>query len=321
MQEIDSNKHANDLDDELDLRELFFVLNQGKRVIAYVTALLAIIGIIYSLLLPNIYQSKALLAPVDESSSLIGNALSQYSGLAGLAGINLPTGETGSNFKKAIELISSLNFFEKYLMPKIFLPDLMAIESWDDKNNTIIYDDSIFQKNSNSWVRDFSHPQKLIPSAQESFEVFKNDHLNILEDNTGYVSLSIKHQSPIIAKQWVEIIVEEVNSFYRQKDKEYSEKAVVYLNKQIAATSLSEIRQVTASLLEKEIQNLTLIEANRDYVFEYVYPPSVMEKKAEPNRFLIVILYLIFGALLGIIIVLIRHYFSNEKYASQRISS
>ena len=31
-------------------------------------------------------------------------------------------------------------------MPKIFLPDLMAIESWDDEKNTIIYDDSIFQK-------------------------------------------------------------------------------------------------------------------------------------------------------------------------------
>ena len=322
MQEIDSNKYGNDFNDEIDLRELISVLVQGKWVIAYVTAFLIIIGTLYSLLLPNIYQSKALLAPVDESSSLISGALSQFSGLAGVAGINLSAGEQGGNHKKAIELISSLNFFEKHLMPKIFLPDLMAIEYWDDKENIIIYDESIFQKNSETWVRDFSYPQKLIPSAQESFEAFKDDHLNILEDNkTGYIALSIKHQSPLIAKQWVEIIVEEVNSFYRQKDKESSEKAVIYLNKQIANTNLTEIRQVTASLLEKEIQKLTLVEANKDYVFEYVYPPSVMEKKAEPNRFLIVILYLIFGALLGIIIVLIRHYFSNEKYASQRISS
>ena len=161
----------------------------------------------------------------------------------------------------------------------------------------------------------------MIPSAQESFEVFKNDHLNILEDNTGYVSLSIKHQSPIIAKQWVEIIVEEVNSFYRQKDKEQSEKAVIYLNEQIAITSLSEIRQVTASLLEKEIQKLTLIEANKDYVFEYVYPPSVMEKKSEPKRSLIIIISLILGILMGVIIVLLRHYSSKEKNALKKISS
>tara|TARA_Y200000002_G_scaffold30404_1_gene22562 strand:+ start:1557 stop:2525 length:969 start_codon:yes stop_codon:yes gene_type:complete len=322
MQEIDSNKHPNDLDDELYLREIFFVLNQGKRIIAYVTALLVIIGIIYSLLLPNIYQSKALLAPVDESSSLIGAALSQYSGLAGLAGINLPTGETGSNSKKAFESLSSLNFFEKHVMPRIFLPDLMAIESWDHEKNIIIYDDSIFQKDSNTWVRNFSYPQKLIPSAQESFETFEDENLSLQEDfKTGYVTLSIKHQSPIIAKQWVEIIVEEVNSFYRQKDKETSEKAVIYLNKQIENTRLSEIRQVTASLLEKEIQKLTLVEANEDYVFEYVYPPSVMEEKSEPNRILIVILSLILGVFLGMIIVLYRHYFLKEKNALEKISS
>ena len=322
MQEIDSNKHANDFDDEIDLLELFFVLVQGKWIITSVTAFLVIIGIIYSLLLPNVYQSEALLAPVDESSSLVGGALSQYSGLAGLAGINLPTGDTSRNHKKAIELISSLNFFENYLMPKIFLPNLMAIESWNNKNNTIIYDDSIYQKDTNTWVRDFSYPQKLIPSAQESFEVFKNDNLSISEDrDTGYIALSIKHQSPQLAKQWVEMIVEEVNSFYRQKDKESSEKAVTYLNEQIANTSLSEIRQVTASLLEKEIQKLTLVEANEDYVFEYVYPPSVMEKNSEPKRSQIVILSFLLGAFLGMIVVLFRYYFSKEKNALERISN
>ena len=218
--------------------------------------------------------------------------------------------------------MNSLNFFEKNIMPKIFLPDLMALESWDDKNNTIIYDDSIFQKDSNTWVRDFSYPQKLIPSAQESFEVFKGDNLSISEDKkTGYVAFSIKHQSPLIAKQWVQIIVEEVNSFYRQKDKEQSEKAIIYLNKQMTNTSLSEIRQVTASLLEKEIQKLTLVEANKDYVFEYVYPPSVMEKKSEPNRSQIVILSSLLGAFLSIIIVLLRHYLSKEKNVLKRINS
>jgi hypothetical protein len=245
---------------------------------------------------------------------LISGALNQYSGLAGLAGMAFPSADKSSNHKKAIELISSLNFFEKNIMPNIFLPDLMAIESWDSKKNKIIYEDSIFQENSNTWVRDFSYPQTLIPSAQESFEVFKDDYLSISEDKkTGYVELSIKHQSPQLARQWVKIIFEEVNSFYRQKDKAQSERAVTFLNKQLIGNNLSEIKKVTASLLEKEIQKLTLVEANKDYVFEYVYPPSVMEKKSEPNRFLIFILSLIFGALSGMIIVLLRYYFSEVK--------
>ena len=125
--------------------------------------------------------------------------------------------------------------------------------------------------------------------------------------------MSIKHQSPLIAKQWVEIIVREVNSFYWQKDKTKSEKAVTYLNNQILATGLTEIKRVTATLLQKEIQKLTLIEANSDYVFEYIYPPSIMEKKSEPKRILIMFLFFLFGSMLGIIIVLFRHYFLKEE--------
>ena len=67
--------------------------------------------------------------------------------------------------------------------------------------------------------------------------------------------MSIKHQSPLIAKQWVEIIVREVNSFYRQKDKTKSEKAVTYLNNQLLATGLAEIKRVTATLLQRKFKN------------------------------------------------------------------
>ena len=319
MSEIDQNKHTNDLNDQIDLRELFSVLIKGKWIIAGVTAFFLIIGIVYSLLLPDIYKSEALLATVDESSMTSG-VLNQYSGLAGLAGINLPTGDSGNNSKKAIELMSSLNFFENYMLPKIFLPDLIAVESWDEEKNKIIYDENIFKKDSNTWVNNSTDTDNLIPSAQASFEVFKG-HFNIQKDESGYVVLSVQHQSPFISKQWVEIFVEEINAYYRQKDKSQSEKAVIYLNKQIANTSLSEIREVTASILEKEIQKLTLIEANTDYVFEYIYPPSVMEKKSEPQRTLIVNLFILFGCMIGIIMVLFRHYLSKEKITTKRISA
>ena len=38
MQEAHSNKHPNDFDDEIDLRELFYVLLEGKWIIFSVTA-------------------------------------------------------------------------------------------------------------------------------------------------------------------------------------------------------------------------------------------------------------------------------------------
>ena len=315
MQEENSNKPLNDFDDEIDLRELFHVLLDGKWIIVSLTAFASIVGVIYSLSLPNIYQSKAMLVPVNSSSGISG-ALGNYSGLVGLAGINLPPGGDEGNSAKAIQKISSLSFFENSILTNIHLPDLMAVKSWNSKINTLTYDDSIFDTNNNTWIRDFSYPQQQIPSAQESFEVFKTKHLSLSEDKkSGFITLSIKHQSPFIAKQWTELVVNEVNAFYRQKDKLESERAVSYLNQQILMTGLSEIKQVLAQLLQEETKKLTLIEANQYYVFDYIDPPAVMEEKSEPKRALIFILSALLGGMLSILFVLIRHYAIKQKVA------
>ncbi len=312
MQEENNNNFSN-LDNKINLNEIFFVLIKGKKYIIFSTIILFLAGIVYSLYLPNIYQSRALLAPVEESS-LLGESLSQISGLASFAGINLSGDNKNTNSKKAIEMMESLNFFENHILPKIFLPDLMALKSWEPKKNILHYDESIYQQNSDEWVRDFSFPNKLIPSAQESHEVFNEEHFNLNVDNrTGYVKLSVKHQSPYVAKQWIEIIFNEINYFYRQKDKAEAEKSVNYLKNQMAKTSFSEVKQATASLLQKEIQILTLIEANKDYVFEYVYPPDVMEEKSEPSRIFIISFMTLLGIFSGALIVFFKHYFTEKK--------
>ena len=306
MQEAHSNKHPNDFDDEIDLRELFYVLLEGKWIIVSLTAFVSIFGVIVSLSLPNIYESKTMLVPVNSSSGISG-ALGSYSGLAGLAGISLPSGGEG-NSAKAIQKIGSLSFFENNILTNIYLPDLMALKSWNSKTNTLTFDDSIYDTSSNTWIRDFSHPRQQIPSAQESFKVFKSKLSLNVDKNTGFVTLSIKHQSPFIAKQWAELIINEVNAFYRQKDKSESEKAVSYLNEQISITGLSEIKQSIAQLLQEETKKLTLIEANQYYVFDYIDPPAAMERKSEPKRSLIAILSALLGGMLSIVLVLIRHY-------------
>jgi hypothetical protein len=314
MQEAHNNKHPNDFDDEIDLRELFYVLLEGKWIIVSLTAFVSIVGIIYSLSLPNIYESKTMLVPVNSSSGISG-ALGSYSGLAGLAGISLPSSGGEGNSAKAIQKISSLSFFENNILTNIYLPDLMALKSWNSKTNTMTFDDSIYDTTSNTWIRDFSYPGQQIPSAQESFKVFKSKLSLNLDKNTGFVTLSIKHQSPFIAKQWTELIINEVNAFYRQKDKSESVKAVSYLNQQISMTGLSEIKQVLAQLLQEETKKLTLIEANQYYVFDYIDPPAVMEKKSEPNRAQICILITILGGMLSIVLVFIRHYAIKQNVA------
>ena len=312
MQEAHSNKHPNDFDDEIDLRELFYVLLEGKWIIVSLTTFVSIAAVIYSLLLPNIYESKALLVPVNSSSSISG-ALRSYSGLAGLAGISLPSGGDEGNSAKAIQKIRTLSFFENNILTNIHLPDLMAFKSWNSETNKVSYNENIYDTSSNTWIVNDSGPMQKIPSAQNSFEAYKSQLNLIIDNKTGFVTLSIKHQSPFLAKQWAELVVNEVNSFYRQKDKLESEKAVSYLHQQISMTSLSEIKQVLAQLLQEETKKLTLIEANQFYVFDYIDPPAVMELKSEPKRAIFCILSALLGGILSVLFVTIRHYAFSKK--------
>jgi len=313
MHEEYKNKNQNNFDNEIDYQELFKTLLEGKLIIASVTAFVSTIAVIYSLLLPNIYESKALLVPVEPSSSLSG-ALGDLGGFAGFAGINIPSEVTQDNSAQAIKKLNSLSFFENSLFNNIHLPDLMAVKSWDYKTNTVIYDDDIYDIDTNTWVRDYSYPQKKIPSIQESFKIFTEEHLSISEDRkSGFITLSIRHQSPYLAKEWIELAVNEVNNFYRQKDKLKSEKSVNYLNQQILETSLSEVKEVLAKLLQEETKKLTLVEANTFYVFDYLDPPAVMEEKSDPKRALICILGALFGGALGIFLALMRRYFFRKN--------
>ncbi len=311
MQEFENVEVSSDLDDEIKLKELLGVIFEAKWTIIFLLTLTSIIGLLYSLSLPNIYKSKAILVAVENIDSGIPGGVS---GIAGLAGITVPSLGGENNSSKAIPKLSSLSFFENNIMPNIFLPDLFAVKSWSSETNALVYDDNIYNKNNNTWVRDYSYPQKQIPSVQESYKKFLEEHFSLKEDNkTGFITLTIKHQSPYVAKLWLELIVNEVNSFYRQKDKLESEKAVIFLNQQIARTDLSEIKRVIAELLQEKTQKLTLIEVNQSYVFEYIDAPAVMEEKSEPNRASIFFVSMFIGLLLGIIFVLSKHYFLEKK--------
>ena len=309
MSKAQNNSHHENAYDEIDMMDILNFLWQKKITIISITSFVAVVAIIVSLILPNKYESKAILSPANTGNS-ISSALQNYSGLAGLAGISIPSGANESNSKKAIQKINSLSFFENNILPNIFLPDLMAHDSWNHDTNTINYNKRKYDSNSNKWIRKYSYPYKQIPSAQESFVEFKKWHFSLAEDKkTGFITIKIKHKSPYVAKKWVELIIDEVNTFYRQKDKSESEKSVNYLNKQIAMTNLSEVKEAVSKLLQEETKKLSLIEARQSYVFEYIDPPAIMEKKSDPQRVIIVILSTILGGMLSIFYVLIRKYF------------
>ncbi len=290
-----------ELGDEMDIKSLLKTILVNKRLIIASTVSFAIIALIYSLTLTNIYQSTALLSPVGDQSNS-SQSLNNLGGLASLAGINISS-TSGGNSTKAITKITTLSFFEENILPNIFLPDLMAVRTWDEDSNSVIYDSS-YNVQTGKWNN--------IPHPQKSYKSFKGK-LQVSEDyETKFLTISVKHESPHIAKEWTELVVNQINDSFRAKDKREAESAMNFLNTQMALTSYTEIKQVVAQILKQKMQQLTLIEANEFYVFSYLDQPAVARNKIEPSRTSICILGTLLGFMLGVLFVLVRGYFKED---------
>ena len=309
---LDVDKHdalqANRFDDEIDLRELFGVLWAGKGIIVAITAFAAALSVAYALFLPNIYESKALLAPKGEGGGGgLAAMASQFGGLASLAGINLPGGGDANKSLIAQEKMKSLDFFTKQLYEQV-LPELMALDSWDASTGAVIFDSDIYEPKVNAWVREAPPPRKSKPSAQEAFEDF-SAIFSVSEDKTsGFVSVSLKHESPVIAEAWLSLIIDRINEDVRERDILEAEQSVLFLEGQREQTALVSLDEVFASLIEEQTKTIMLANASKDYVFEVIEPPVVPELKSEPKRALICVLGTLLGGVLGVLFVLVRHY-------------
>lgn len=288
--------------DEIDIKKILLIIWQGKLLIATLTILFSFTALFYSLSLQNIYQSNAVLSSTEQTNS--NNQSSSLGGLASIAGINIQSGSQGKT-ALAIEKIKTLSFFEENILPNIYLPDLMALKSWDAKSNTHLYNEEIYDSKKNLWTS--------MPSPQTSYRSFRSI-LTVKENRDGsLITISIKHNSPYIAQAWTELIVDQINNYYRSIDEQEAIKSMDFLNVQMAQTTYTELKQAISQLIKQKMQQLTLIEANEFYVFSYLDPPKVMETKIEPDRISILILGAVLGGMLGIIVTLIRNFFGFKE--------
>ena len=300
-------------DDEIDLRELFSVIWQGKWLIIAITAVFAIGSVIFALSQPNTYKSEALLAPASEEQGGGLSALAgQFGGLASMAGINLGAGGGVDKTQMAIEVIKSRQFASNFIKSHNILPDLMAAEEWNMSADTLNYDAEIYNSETKTWVREVKAPFKPEPSMQEAYKEFSKAISVISAKDTGMVTISVEHLSPSVAQQWVDWLILDINKVMKDRDVAEAIRSSEFLNKQIALTNVADIRSILYKLIEEQAKTIMFGEVRDEYVFKTIDPALVPEEKAGPKRALICVLGTMLGGMLAIMIVLIRHFVRKE---------
>lgn len=301
-----NNKSAND---EIDFFELYIIICKSKYFVFTITLIFAIFSVFYSLSIPNQYTSSATLSIVSKNSSNMG-LLSSYSGIASMAGINLPAQSGQDKSSLAITTIKSRSFIKHLINFDNVMPNIMASKTFDINKRIINFNEEIYDPIKKTWKLDTNNTN---PSYLDVYKVY-SDMVLIEEDRkSNLIYISVTHISPDFAKDFLFLIIKELNKLIKDNDFNESQDSLNYLKKQLSEPWQADIKKAINGLIQEQLQTQMLTNIRDEYILRTLDPPFIPEDKSSPKRSLICIIITITGFFFSIFIVLMRHYLFPRK--------
>ena len=282
-------------EDEIDLLELIRTLLQAWKTIVGITIVCVGLAVAYALYSPEVFKAETLLAPATEEKSGASSALSQFGGLAAMAGISIPS---DSNVEQVVATLNSRKFLRTFINQNKLTPVLF---------------DEIWNAETQVWMVTSVEDE---PTEQKAIESFKAC-LSVDEDKkSGLITLSISWKDPEVAAVWANDLVKQLNEQLREQAIADSKKRVGYLEQELAKTTLQDMRAVLYNLLESEKQKAMLANVNENFALEVIDPAVAPETREKPKRKLIVALGGACGGFLGIFAVFFTQFLQKLKSPS-----
>lgn len=307
---------TNQSTDDLSLYGLFALFFQNWLTLVISGFSFAIIALVWSIKLADVYKAETVLMPVTDDQSALGGISGDLGGLAAVAGLSL--GEGGDeNSKLALEMMESYAFIGEFIEENELIVPIMAAKDWDRASNTLVIDPKVYDQENKVWTRKPRSPRRQIPTTQETYDEFMK-LLEIEQDpKTNFITVSVEFYSPHLAAEWTRKLVDKINKKIRAMDKEEAASSINYLKQLAQESNVQELRKSFTSLMEDQIKSHMLTEIRKDYVFKVVDPAVAPELKDKPKRSIIIIIAGFVGGIVGLIIILFRTG-RREHIAKQR---
>jgi uncharacterized protein involved in exopolysaccharide biosynthesis len=266
----------------------------------------AIAFALISINMPNKYTSEILLADADSSKSNLGGLGSQLGGLASFAGIDMNSSKNDKLI--TLQILQSRQFLIDFVKNNQLEELLFAVDSWDQKNDSFVYNESVFNRKEQTWLKRSEGKGSYYPSDLEIHQLMKSI-LEVDVDKTNKVTrMFLTYYNPTKAQEWLSMLVSALNDTIRINEINEREKQVSFLQKELKFENNSEIRNVFYSLIEEQIKSSTLAKAREEYVFRVIDPAVFPEQKSYPKRALNTVLGGLVGGVLCFIFFSLRFF-------------
>lgn len=279
--------------DEIDLKDILRIIWKRKFWIAGFVIFVCAVTVFTVLKMDNIYESKAVLRPVQNSTNQMSSALSNLGGLANLAGINIGSGGNVSPYNSMNAIVNDADFIYSFVT--------------ENKFESKIVDD----------YSEFSLTEKY--KENQKFFVVKafKDNFGFIEDSkTGLMTMYFQNKDREFSKKVVDMLLKETSLKYQTIEMENIDERINKYKNEIDKTSDIALKNKLAEVVAGLIQSKVLSQAQEFYGFDILVKPSVPDEldKIKPRRSLIVILSFFISGFMGIFLSLAYESFKNEKH-------
>jgi hypothetical protein len=300
-------------DDEVDLRELFFLLWRGKIYIILFSFFSFLLASLYLQSVERKYTVEYNLKPVGEMEK--SPSFSGLGGFASIAGIQLPTSSNSDMyiFKKLISApeVSEMIFDNKKIIRDIFKSE------WNEILNN-------YSRPPKSKIQiSVSDAKKLLtgnvdanymPPNPRRLAIFINKNIQMSEDKeTGFLKFTSETSRPeLMLSLMIEATIAS-DKIMRQRYVDFSTEPLAFYKDKLRTARSREHREALAELISREEQKLMFASRGKYFIAEPYLNPTISLHPTSPKSTLILALSIVLGLFLGATLVFMRHAIKKEN--------
>jgi uncharacterized protein involved in exopolysaccharide biosynthesis len=274
----------------------WLMAKRGWKTIAWTTGLIVLGCLFYLQFGTPYYQAQMTITPATNENQTSA-ALSNLSGLASMAGINI--GSTGqTDFQKFQSLLMSRKVADQlaknqYIMSKAF-PKV-----WDAEIKRFVPPPGLTGVISTIFQFVVGAPG-WVPPTGEDLHTYITKNVNIDSNIDGsIITVTFDHPDAAFASAFLTALHEHADAIMRDDARRTAERRTVYLNKLLESTTQDDQRQALITLLSTEQQKAMLAAVDKYYSAGVLDPPARTYWPAWPPRIILIVMMLIMGPVLG----------------------
>lgn len=310
------DRQVQQLEDEINLLDYWRVIWKRKILISILVAISVFGTAIYSLIMTEIYSSKAVIAPVGGKEGSGGlSALAQQFG--GLSGLSMPG---SSSATEIVNLLKSNILRERVIESYNLLPVLFS-EQWDDKKGAWKKDEkggfnlnpailiqkiiaAIKPKNDNPKSKSKGQDDGF-PTTWDGLRTLNRIVVVASNIKENVITISIEFPDAEMSAKMVGYFITALNDHMRGEAKRVAQTNRAYLEEQLSRTADPLIRQKIYSLIASQVETAMMSELKENFAFKVIDPPKAPDKRIKPKRGMMVVLSFVASLFIGVMLAFV----------------